>query len=100
MKRWFDRAILSRPGRAFAVMGVAFFVFGVATLNLFMLLKANTDLLRDYGWQAVMDGGLRQFVELLVTGYVGLVFYLVFKACEIRLAGMLAARAAATDETR
>ena len=94
MKRWFHRVVLSRPWLTFLVMGLAFFVFGVATLNLFMLLKANADLLREYGWQAVMDGGVRQLVELVVTGYASLLFYLVFKVCEDRLAKNLGARSA------
>jgi hypothetical protein len=42
-------------------------------------------LIAGYGWQAVMDGGLQQLVELLVTGYLSLVCYLVFKACEYTL---------------
>jgi hypothetical protein len=33
-----------------------------------MLLKANAGLLATHGWPTVMDGGLRQLVELLVTG--------------------------------
>ena len=94
MKSWFQRVVLSRAWLTFLVMGLAFFIFGVATLNLFMLLKANTDLLRQYGWQAVMDGGMRQLVELLLTGYGSLAFYLVFKACEDRLAKGIGGRPA------
>jgi hypothetical protein len=92
MKSWFQRVVLSRAWLTFLVMGLAFFVFGVATFNLFMLLKANTDLLREYGWQAVMDGGMRQLVELLLTGYGSLAFYLVFKVCEDRLAKSIGGR--------
>ncbi len=32
-----------------------------------------------------MDGAARQLVELLVTGYVSMVAYIVFKACEYNL---------------
>ena len=32
-----------------------------------------------------MDGGLQQLIELLVTGYVSLACYLVFKSCEYTL---------------
>jgi hypothetical protein len=92
VKRWFHRVVLSRPWLTFIVMGLAFFVFGVTTLNLFMLLKANADLLNEYGWQAVMDGGFQQLVELVATGYASLLFYLVFKVCEDRLAKGLGAR--------
>jgi hypothetical protein len=85
MRRWFHRNILSRRWLAFAVMGIAFFCFGVGTLNLFMLLKANAELFAGYGWQAVLDGGLQQLVELMLTGYVSLICYLVFQSCEYTL---------------
>ena len=90
VKQWFHRNVLARRWLAFMVMGFAFFVFGAGSLNLFFLLKANSELLASYGWQAAMDGGLRQLVELLVTGYGSLAAYLVFKACESSLVhGML-----------
>lgn len=89
-KRWFQRAVLSRRWLTFLVMGLAFFVFGAGTYNLVMLLKANTELIATYGWQALMDGAARQFVELVVTGYVSMAAYVVFKTCEHRLAHDLA----------
>jgi hypothetical protein len=55
--------VLRRRGLAFVVMGLTFFGFGVGTLNRFMLLKANADLLATHGWQAVMDGGARQLAD-------------------------------------
>ena len=79
---WFRRVVLGRRWLTFIVLGLAFFVFGSGSLNLFFLLKANADLLAMHGWQAVMDGGLQQSVELLVTGYVSIAAYVVFKACE------------------
>ena len=79
---WFRRVVLSRRWRTFVVLGLAFFVFGSGSLNLFFLLKANADLITMHGWQAVMDGALQQTLELLVTGYVSMAAYVVFKACE------------------
>ena len=90
LKRWFQRVVLRRAGLTFGVMGLAFFVFGVGSLNLFYLLQANAKLLFDHGWMAVMDGGLQQLLELLVTGYGSLMAYTVFKACEYRLSHWLA----------
>jgi hypothetical protein len=69
---WFRRVVLSRRWLTFIVLGLAFFVFGSGSLNLFFLLKANADLLALHGWQAVMDGALQQTVELVVTGYVSI----------------------------
>jgi hypothetical protein len=85
MRRILHRLVLDRPIIAFITMGLSFFGFGVGTLNLFMLLRANAELFTGYGWQAVEDGGLQQLVELLVTGYLSLSCYVLFKACEFSL---------------
>lgn len=79
---WFRRAVLARRWLTFVVLGLAFFVFGSGSVNLFFLLKANGELLAEHGWQAAMDGGARQLVELLASGYVSMAAYVVFKACE------------------
>ena len=90
LNRWFQVVVLRRVWLTFIVMGLAFFSFGVGSLNLFYLLQANGTLLLEYGWVAVMEGGLRQLAELLVTGYASMAAYTVFKACEYRLAHWLA----------
>jgi hypothetical protein len=95
LKRWFHRTVLSRRWLTFLVMGLAFFVFGVGTYNIFMLLSANLDLIARYGWMALMDGAARQLVELVVTGYLSMAAYVVFKTCEYRLAHDLASAEAA-----
>ena len=97
LKRWFRRTVLSRRWLTFLVMGLAFFVFGVGTYNIFMLFNANFDLISHYGWQALMDGAARQFVELIVTGYLSMAAYVVFKTCEYRLAHDLAGAEDAHD---
>jgi hypothetical protein len=86
LKRWFQRTVLSRPWLAFFVMGLAFFVFGAGTFNIFMLFRANAEFIAAYGLQALMDGAARQLAELVVTGYLSMGAYVVFKACEHRLA--------------
>ena len=90
LKHWFHRTVLARRWLTFLVMGLAFFVFGVGTYNIFMLLGANLDLIASYGWPALMDGGARQFIELMVTGYLSMAAYVVFKTCEYRLTHELA----------
>jgi hypothetical protein len=90
LKDWFRRTVLSRSWLTFLVMGLAFFVFGVGTYKLFMLLSANIDLIANYGWMALTDGAARQFVELIVSGYLSMAAYVVFKTCEYRLAHDLA----------
>jgi hypothetical protein len=90
LKRWFHRVVLSRHWLTFLVMGVSFLVFGAGTVNLLMLFKANTDLIATYGWQALMDGAAHQLAELVVTGYLSMAAYVVFKTCEHRLTHALA----------
>jgi hypothetical protein len=85
LRRWLHRALFSRRWLTFIVLCLSFFVFGAGTLNLFFLLKANTALVLDHGWQALMDGAAMQFGELMLTGAVSMAAYLLFKACEHRL---------------
>jgi len=81
--------VLGRVWLSFVVLGLSFFAFGAGTLNLFFLLRANSSLVLEHGWIALMDGGAQQLVELLVTGYLSMAAYVVFKACEYRLAHWL-----------
>jgi len=85
----FQRLVLSRLWLTFVVLGLSFLAFGVGTLNLGLLLMANARLLGDYGWRAIMDGALRQLLELTATGYLSIAAYVVFKACEHRLSDWL-----------
>lgn len=90
LKHWFQRTVLSRRWLAFLVMGLAFFAFGVGSYNIFLILSANLGLIAEHGWQAIMDGAARQLAELIVTGYLSMGAYVVFKTCEYRLAHDLA----------
>ena len=85
MRRWFNRVVLTRRWATFLVLGLAFFCFGIGSVNLFLMLKGTIELLSEFGWQAAMDGGLQQLVELIVSGYASMAGYVVFKACEYSL---------------
>ena len=80
-----QRLVFSRRWLTFVVMGLAFLGFGAGTYNLFFLLKANTELLLEHGWMALGDGAAQQLVELLITAYLSMLAYVLFKACEHRL---------------
>lgn len=90
MKKWFHRVVLKRLWLTFIVLGVSFFAFGFGTLNLFYILSANIHLISEHGWQAIADGGAVQFIEMMFAGYASLAAYVIFKACEYRLAHWLA----------
>ncbi|RZT98120.1 hypothetical protein [Rivibacter subsaxonicus] len=82
LRRWLHRALFARRWLTFIVLCLSFFVFGAGTLNLFLLLKANTGLVLEHGWQALMDGAAMQFGELMLTGAVSMAAYVLFKSCE------------------
>jgi hypothetical protein len=85
MKNWFYRLVLARRWATFLVMGLSFMVFGITTINLFFVASANLRLIAEHGWQALRDGAAEQLAELLVTVYVSLAAYVVFKTCEHNL---------------
>ena len=85
----FQRFVLSRLWLTFVVLGVSFVAFAIGTLNLGVLLMANARLIGDHGWQAIMDGALRQLLELVATGALSIAAYVVFKTCEHRLSEWL-----------
>jgi hypothetical protein len=66
----------------FVLTGVFFLSFGVASYNLIMLLHANLELFWSYGLDVIMEGALRQLLELIGLGYFALLCYLGFKCCE------------------
>lgn len=52
------------------------------SFNLIYLFRANLNLFLEHGQQVLYDGALRQLIELIITGYLGMGFYLIFKVCE------------------
>ena len=90
LRRHFQRLVLARPWLTFIVMGLAFFCFGMASLNLLHLLRSNAELILENGVMALADGGGRQLLELLVNGYLAMLAYVVMKTCEHTLSHWLA----------
>ena len=85
IRRAFHRLVLRRRWATFVVLGLAFLLFGAGSLTLVFVLKANFDLILQHGWQALMDGAAEQLLEILVTGYLSMAAYIVFKVCEYAL---------------
>jgi len=90
LRRHFQRVVLTRPWLTFVVMGLAFFCFGMVTLNLLHLLRANADLILDNGVMALVDGGALQLLQLVADGYLAMLAYVVLKTCEHTLSHWLA----------
>lgn len=90
MRQALQSLLFERRWLTFVVMGLAFLGFGAGTFNLFFVLKANTELVFEHGWMALGDGAAQQLVELLVTAYLSMAAYVLFKACEHHLVRWLA----------
>jgi len=99
LRRHFQCVVLTRPWLTFVVMGLAFFCFGLVTLNLLHLLRANAELILANGAMALADGGARQLVELVANGYVAMLAYVVMKTCEHALSHWLADTSAFAPST-
>jgi hypothetical protein len=82
MRAHLVNALWKRPWLTFFLMGVSFLLFGLMTLNIFVLLKANLDLYSTYGTMVIADGALLQLAELIGLGYLSMLFYVLSKACE------------------
>lgn len=69
-------------GCTFLLMGLSFLAFGILSLNLIYVLKANIDLILQYGSMVIADGAGRQLLELIGYGYLSLAFFVAFKCLE------------------
>ena len=58
MRTYLVNALWKRSWLTFFLMGVSFLLFGVMTVNIFVLLKANIDLYLTYGRMVIADGAL------------------------------------------
>jgi hypothetical protein len=74
-----------RRWACFALMTLGFVTFGLLTLDLVRLLGSNASFLFDNGWQGLLDGGLRQLLELLASCVGAMAAWLLFKLCETLL---------------
>jgi hypothetical protein len=78
LKRYLTR----HPFLAFLLMGITFLAVGLISLNMIYMFRANLEFVINNGLMGLRDGGLQQLVELLVTGYLGMALFVLFKACE------------------
>ena len=67
--------------RAFLLMGLFAGLSALSSYNLVVLFMANIAFISQYGVMALREGGLLQLAELIVYGYLGIGFYVLFKGC-------------------
>jgi len=66
----------------FVAMSVSFIAFGVLSVNLVTYVTANASYLLTYRWDAILDGGVEQLVEIWEMTFAAIGTYLIFKLCE------------------
>jgi hypothetical protein len=93
----FFRWLLRHWVCTFLLMGAAFVVFGLASLNLVNVFAANFGFLSEHGLDAVREGALRQLAELVFNAYLAVAFYMLFKTCEYALVQRFAHHDARND---
>jgi heme exporter protein D len=69
----------------FLAMGVFAALFAWNSYNLITVAMASVHFLSEHGALAVKEGGARQIIEIVFSGYLSLIFYLGFKGCEHEL---------------
>ncbi len=74
--------LYKHPSIAFILLMASGLAFGAMTLNIFRLVAANWKFITTYGLMALKDGGLEQAFELMMTGMLSMIVYLIFKFCE------------------
>jgi hypothetical protein len=67
---------------AFVLMGVFFLLSGIASIDLYVVLKANIELFQKYGSAVIDDGALQQLAEILGTAVVSILCFVLFVVCE------------------
>jgi hypothetical protein len=74
--------LFRNPLLTFVLLGLSFLMFGLTSINLFFLLKANLNLFLEYGLMVIDDGALEQLMELLGSAYLSMLFWILFRLCE------------------
>ena len=60
------------------------------SFDLIRLVTANADYLSSYGLLAFQEDGLQQFFELWLKAFATMVFWVMFKVCEVNLVNAIA----------
>jgi hypothetical protein len=82
--RWY-RPAAHHTITLFLVMGASGMALAWMSFNLLHLAMENTRFIGMHGLVALLEGGLRQIIEIMIYGILSLVSYLVFKVCEVEL---------------
>ena len=66
----------------FFLMGGFFLLSGIASIDLYVVLKANIELFQKYGAAVIDDGALQQLAEILGMAFLSILCFVLFVVCE------------------
>src|SRR5262249_33318467 len=81
MKRYLG-FLSAHPFLTYVLMGALFIAFGITSIDLFFLLKANIRLYIEYGAMVIDDGALRQLAEIVAMAAISIACFIAFALCE------------------
>jgi hypothetical protein len=90
MEKFLDRIFNGPVWRTFLLMGLFGGLSAFTSYNLLMLFLENFRFVSQYGTMALREGGLLQLAELVLFGYLGVAFYILFKGCLYGVLGRVA----------
>ena len=67
---------------SFLLLTLSFVEFGKLSFDIVHLFSANAEYLLDNGWTGMVDGGLQQLLELILSACAAMAAYMLFKLCE------------------
>jgi len=63
-------------------MAVCFLGFGYFSFNLFFLFQSNLVLIQSFGLLALQEGAAIQLLKIVMSTFMSVIFYTVWKVCE------------------
>lgn len=82
MRRYIVKFLARHPIATLLVMTICFLSFGYFSINIFVILEANLDLINRFGWRALADGAAIQFISVVLSALASVIFYSAWKVCE------------------
>lgn len=76
------RYLARSPLVALIAMTLCFLMFGYFSVNIFVILQANIDLINRFGLQALADGAAIQLLAIVLSAFASVIFYSAWKVCE------------------
>lgn len=82
MRKPIVKFLARHPIAALVVLTFCFLMFGYFSVNIFVILEANIDLINRFGFRALVDGAAVQFLSIILSAFVCVFFYSAWKVCE------------------